>query len=71
MHELREAIHALENTNGAFSHSWAEVAEQWDDDAKRYFEAEFVRAFLSETPALATQARTLAEIFEQARSEID
>jgi len=62
--EMREALDRLSRT-------WAYLSEEWDDNAKRHFEAVYVAPTLTGTPSVVEQLQQLGEIIDQARKEVE
>jgi hypothetical protein len=71
MNKLSEAEQIAESALRLLSHSWADVKQQWDDEAKRYFDAEYMHVLLTYTPPMLSEIRELSATFEQARREIE
>jgi len=61
----------VNNAVAAFQHWWVNVEGDWVDNAQKHFETEYAEPILVETPQLAQQMRQLADVFEQARREVE
>jgi hypothetical protein len=62
--ELRNAFTSLEGV-------WVNLADQWNDDAQRYFEGEFMQPIFMDTPILINQMQQLSLVFDRARQEVE
>jgi hypothetical protein len=69
MHSNAEAD--IGDAISGFQHRWLKTESDWNDNARRFFDAEYVQPVFSETPQLAQQIRQLTDIFEQARREVE
>lgn len=62
--EIREALERL-------SGIWANLRDEWDDNAQRHFESAYVTPVLTSTPQLLVQCQHLSALIEQARNCVE
>jgi hypothetical protein len=70
MNAASGSVDDIRNAHHAFRVIWADISEEWRDDAMRYFDSEHVQAILQGTPLIADALHELLDSFEQARREV-
>lgn len=68
---LPDAEIELTNASASLEGAWSGPSVQWNDNARRYFEMEFMQPSQMEAAKLVNSIQELSLVFEQARREIE